>query len=336
MKRMKRRTFIKTAAGAAVVPVVGCSQMSGGHVKAPQGTMPDRVLGKTGIRVSRLGFGSHLNEKLKKNPALRDRMIKQGYESGINIFDVYDHSNYKQFAPMSKSVRDFRKDIHISLCIVRKTSEVQNEIDSTLATFKTDYIDLYRLYDVDDDRVRIMERNRDAGNIRAIGVVSHSADDLLGYVERYRDTLDYIMLIYNFHHNMGRPKGGAGYEWNSYTALIPRCRELNLGIIGIKPMGSDDMIALASKKGLLKSDSRSITPAMLRYVFDAPEIHTTIPAMNSMDEVMSNLAVAYQPSITAEERERLARLSRDADPLRGSYLRPHYRWLENWHSPELV
>ena len=37
-----------------------------------------------------LGFGSHLIDRLIAKPKLRDRMIKLGYEAGINTFDMSD------------------------------------------------------------------------------------------------------------------------------------------------------------------------------------------------------------------------------------------------------
>ena len=166
---MKRRTFLWTAGtAAATIPMVGCSAGFGSsryRAKVPKGTVPTVALGKTGIKVSRLGFGSHLNGKLIAKPKYRDRMIKIGFEGGINTFDVYDHGGYNQFAPMGNSLRDFRKDAVISLCAVKKNGELQGEIDGALKTFYTDYIDLYRLYAVNDDRIDIMIKNKKAGKI---------------------------------------------------------------------------------------------------------------------------------------------------------------------------
>ncbi len=330
---MKRRTFLKgVTASLTAFPLIGYSNMSNGHkASKPKGEVKKRILGKTGIEVSMLGFGSHINKEINKRPDLRDRMIKLGFEGGINTFDVYDHGGNKQFEPMGISLRGIRKEVVISLILAtRLNDEMQEEIDGALKSFHTDYIDLYRLYDVTDERIRIMEENRRAGKIRAIGVVSHNAHQLMHYIDRYKDTLDYIMLIYNFHHNMGFPNNKMGYPPNDYTSLIPNCKSLGLGIIGIKPMGSDDMIALAREKGFFKNSGINVAKAMLHYVCKSSEIHCTIPAMNSIKEVMTNLESAYTPKLSLYESKLLADLSAAADKLKGAYLRPHYRWLENW------
>lgn len=330
---MNRRYFFLSAA-TAVLAVSGCSALSG--TKMPAGSIPRRKLGKTGIEVSRFGFGSHLNAELMKNPKLRDRMIKTGFDRGITTFDVYDHAKYLQFEPMGKSVRGFRKEAKISLCSVKPNGEMQAEIDDALRKFYTDYIDLYRVQTADDERMAILEKNRKAGKIRAIGIVSHSADQMMGHLDRYKDVMDFAMIVYNFHHNIGRPKKGSGMDANDYTALIPRCASLGLGIIGIKPMGSDDMVAYAKAKGYYDRKGLSLSHAKLRYAFANDQIDCVMTAMNTPGELAANLDAAYRPALSTEEASLLKELSRDADSMRAMYLSPKYRWLESWATSSIA
>jgi predicted aldo/keto reductase-like oxidoreductase len=328
---MKRRFFLKGMGTASTaLSVAGCSVLSSRKYinYKPTGQIEKRNLGKTGIAVSMLGFGSHLKKELITKPRYRDRMIKLGVEGGINIFDVYDHSGYKQFEPMGKSLRKFRKEVVISLVAVKSTDEMQDEIDGALKVFHTDYIDLYRNYVIDDDRMNILEKNKKAGKIRAIGVVSHDVESMMDYIDRYQGSLDYIMIIYNFHHNCGF--NNKDYPPNDYSALIPRCERLNLGILGIKPMGSDAMIALAQKEGYFRGEKANIAQAMLRHIYQNPEIHSALPAMNSIEEVVINLESAYSPSISPYENKLLETLSTTAASTKRAYLPDHYKWLENW------
>lgn len=330
---MKRRNFI-TGLGTAVagLPLTGCSaylRKNDNTRYTPKGVIPRRKLGKTGIQVSMLGFGSHLKKELIAQPELRDRMIKLGYEGGINTFDVYDHSGYEQFKPMGKSLRGFRKEVIISLCVVKEIDRIQEEIDGALTDFYTDYIDLYRLYTVDDDRVNILEKNKKSGKIRAIGVVAHDEQKIMGYIDNYGDILDYVMIVYNFHHNQGTVNKET-YPPNDYTALIPRCERLGLGILGIKPMGSDAMIELARKEKFFSDRKASIAQAMLRHIYQTKEIHCAMPAMNNMEEVVTNLESAYNSSLSPYEKGLLEKLSGIAALTKSAYLPYHYRWLENW------
>ena len=328
---MKRRSFLKGLGTASTaLSVAGCSILTSRKYNnyKPAGQVPRRTLGKTGIEVSMLGFGSHLKNELIAKPKYRDRMIKLGFEGGINLFDVYDHSGYKQFKPMGTSLRGFRKEVIVSLVAVKSTDEMQDEIDGALKIFYTDYIDLYRNHIIDDDRMNILEKNKKAGKIRSIGVVSHDEHSMMGYIDRYQDILDYVMIIYNFHHNCGFSKGN--YPANDYSALIPRCKRLELGIIGIKSMGSDAMIALALKERFFKDKKANIAQAMLRHVYQNREIHSALPAMNNMEEVVLNLESAYNPLLSSYEKNLLENLSTVAASTKRAYLPDHYKWLENW------
>jgi predicted aldo/keto reductase-like oxidoreductase len=330
---MRRRTFLKGMGTAAALPVAGCSVIKSSSSQS-EGYIQKRVLGKTGIEVTMLGFGSHLSEECLANPNLRDRMIKYGYHGGINFFDIYDHkvpenkTIYLQFTPMGKSLKGFRKNVVISLCLVEPDDKAQAEIDGALVKLQTDYIDCYRLYTVNDMRIGLLEKNKKAGKIRSIGVVAHEVNQIMKYIDQYGDTLDFVFIPCNFHHNNAFI--GGHFPDNDYSALVPRCQKMGIGIVGIKSVGSDQMITLAQKHNLLKKGNIHIVQAMLRHIYQTHGVCSGLVSMNTMEEVKVNLESAYKPSLSREESDLLAKLSTIAKSTQGAYLRPHYRWLENW------
>jgi len=331
-KTIKRRTFLKgIGTTSTAVPFVGCSILKGRDKYSnykPKGVIQKNTLGKTGIRVSMFGFGSHLKKELITMPELRDRMIRMGYEGGINLFDVYNHEPYHQYIPMSKSIGDFRKKILISVYAINGTDKLQGDIDYALKDFQTDYIDLYRFRPVNDEGINIMEKNKKAGKIRAIGVAAHDVKTLIEYIDSYPNSIDYILMVYNFHHNKADP--GKNHLPNDYSRLVPRCESLGIGILSMKPMGSDNMIALAYKKGFFKDKKANVAQAMLRFIYQKGVIDSSFAAMNSMEEVIVNLESAYNPSISPYEEKLLEDLSSAASASRRAYLPDHYKWLENW------
>lgn len=329
---MKRRVFLKgVGTAAATVTITGESVLA-----KPKGAIERRKLGKTGIEVSMLGFGSHLKKELIADPKLRDKMIKAGYEGGINFFDVYDHSGYKQFEPMGKSLEGFRKNVNVSLCFVQPDDKLEEELADALTKFKTDYIDCYRHYTVNDTRMKFSEDAKKAGKIRAIGVVTHDTESMMKILDQYGDVMDYVMVPFNFHHNNGYFMDPKNYADNDYSALIPRCEQKELGIVGIKPMGSDHMIELAIKEKMLKKNGLSLAQAMLRYVFQFKEVDVTMPSINSMDELKTDMGAAYTPAFSSEEKELLTKMSTIAAATKSSYLPNHYKWLESWATGRVV
>ena len=99
---MKRRSFLSKGSSVIIgTGVLGCSTIKVTQkfsepafdkvVPEPIGTMEYREIGKTGIKVSKYGFGSHIREDLLSFTKERERMIHEAYDYGVNFFDVYDH-----------------------------------------------------------------------------------------------------------------------------------------------------------------------------------------------------------------------------------------------------
>ncbi|MHB9028736.1 MAG: aldo/keto reductase [Candidatus Latescibacterota bacterium] len=339
---MNRRTMIKTAAvGAAALGTGGCSSASKQKAviprkpKAEPREMVYRPLGKTGITVSLLGFGSHLTAENIKKPQGRDRQVQEAIENGVTLFDVYDHGSYRQFAPMSKSLAGKRQKVVISLVTVKP--DIRQEIEETLRTFHTDYIDCYRAvyrdpsgYTKDDDGLETLFRLREEGKIRAVGVVAHNEPGLLHAVRNH--PIDYIMMPINFHHN----KSWTVDSRDSYSTVIPLCREKGVGILGIKPLGGDPMVAFAQHIGLLSPEYRgpSYPQAAFRYLWQNQDISSSFPSINSVGELYENLDTIWRPELTAEDRGVLKELSRKVARTLGAYLPPHYKWMDEWHVRE--
>ncbi|MCE5251985.1 aldo/keto reductase [bacterium] len=335
---MKRRDMIRKSAlgvatiGIGAVPAYGKDTVQIPSLPTPLNhEMVYRPLGKTGIQVSLLGFGSHLSEENLKDEKGRDRQIQEAIENGITLFDVYDHGNFHQFKPMSVSLAGKRQKVVISLVAVQ--DDVRTEIEGALRTFNTDFIDLYRIvyHDGDshtkgDDELNILFKMRDEGKIRAVGVVAHEEAGVLYAVEH--TPVDYIMMPLNFHHN----KAWGADAQDTYSKVIPLCREKQVGILGIKPFGGDPMVAYAQYLGLLSPEYRgpSYPKAAFRYLWQNKDISSSLPSINTVGELYDALDSLWRPEFTKEDREVLKNLSRKADKTLGEYLPPKYKWMENW------
>jgi hypothetical protein len=60
------------------------------------GRIEKRELGRTGIRLSKFGFGSHVSAA-NRDREKREKIIREGLDRGITVFDVYDvESDYNK------------------------------------------------------------------------------------------------------------------------------------------------------------------------------------------------------------------------------------------------
>ena len=322
---MKRRYFIKTAAMGAAFAGVGCDDKLTHSSDPSPDTMTYTTFGKTGIKVSRLSFGSHLSADNRAYPAGRNQQIQFGCDMGINLFDIYDHT-YFQFEPMSKSLKN-RPDALISIY------DTGADIDGILKLFNRERIDFVRAFFTPEQLDKLMEY-REKGKIRAVGVVAHKVNDMLKAIEKYGDDLDYFMFPYNFVHNRATPPE----QTNDYGKFMQLSKEHNYGLIGMKPFCNEMLLDFVKEQGFVggpKDRGVNVPSAAIRYALSTGAIHTSLPAMNSIREVSENLQAIYRPKLLPIEIEILADVDRAAFEKKWSYLnkKPGYRWLADWAQP---
>lgn len=369
-RTMTRREFLPRLTAAALGAgglLSSGSRLAGGPspAAAAPGSMNYRTLGKTGIRMSEIGFGSHLTPQNQDNPAARAAQIRRGLELGINVFDIYEHG-YHQFAPMSEALGADRQKVLLSLVTVWDAGRTMAEVEFALETFDTDVIDLYCIYwassTPDSDMALRFEALREAkeqGKIRAVGLVSHDHADLVERLRAYPD-LDFLMLPYNFRHqrvspstavpevSWGRikadrhplPVGRAADVDCQYYAcqdaeLLPLVRELVVGLIAIKPFAGGGLLQLPAADPLLaKLDNveASFPQAALRFALEPPEVCSVIPAMNYIREVDENVGAANGGGLSAADVGILRLYAEAAERVGGGLLPEDYRWLEEWRA----
>jgi predicted aldo/keto reductase-like oxidoreductase len=245
--------------------------------------MEYKVLGKTGLKISRLGFGGIPIQKIdaEGTKALIGRLLLEG----VNFIDTargYTVSEeYLGYA--LEGVRD-----HFVLAtksMARTKDGMAKDIDISLKNLRTDYIDLYQVHNPSaSDLEQVLSKGgalealyeaKALGKIGHIGITLHS-------VELFKKALDLpwveaIMFPYNIVERQGED-------------LIARCYEKNIGFIAMKPMagGAIEDAALA-----------------MRYIIANPYATLVIPGMYCAEEVWQNVhAAENKEPLSADEQSR--------------------------------
>lgn len=188
--------------------------------------MKDIILGSTGIKVPQNGFGAL--------PIQRDSMevavdlLQKAYKGGMRFFDTaraYSDSEEK----MGMALADVRDDIIIATKTMAETpEEFWEQLNTSLALLKTDYVDIYQFHCVDrcyrpDDGTGMYECMLEAkaqGKIKHIGITTHKLEVAFDSVNSGL----YETMQYPF----------------SYLAsdreieLVKLCAEKNMGFIAMK------------------------------------------------------------------------------------------------------
>ena len=232
--------------------------------------MEYRILGKTGLKVSVIGFGGIPVQRISKEEAIK--VIEKAEELGINFIDTARGYGISEIF-IGEALKGRReKWIIASKTMARDKETMKTEIDISLNNLNTDYIDLYQFHNVRtmEDYEKILSENgayealqeaKLVEKIRHIGITSHSIDVLKIAVESRK--FDTIMYPYNI------------VETQAYE-LFKRAKELNIGVIAMKPMAG----------GALTDGTIA-----MKFILENKSITTAIPGMASIKEVEENSKV---------------------------------------------
>jgi predicted aldo/keto reductase-like oxidoreductase len=210
---MKRRSFLKTvAAGSAGVlgqNALGADQQA--VVEAEElkvAGMPHRVLGRTGKKISIIGFPGFSLRTGEQDACTTS--LHKAFDSGVNYYDVapaYDNGNCE--IKMGVGLQGIKRDEIFLACKTKARDKKgsQEELDRSLMRLKTDYFDLYQLHClIKPEEVKqafdpggVMEtifRAKEQGKIRHIGFSAHTTKAALAALNRY--DFDTVMFPINF------------------------------------------------------------------------------------------------------------------------------------------
>jgi aryl-alcohol dehydrogenase-like predicted oxidoreductase len=142
-----------------------------------------RVLGKTGLKVSEVGFGAIPIIRLSQEEAVR--VLRRALEVGLTLFDtahIYVDSEEK----IGRALEEVRSQVVLaSKTLKRDRRGSQEDLELSLRRLRTDYLDLYQLHQVSQEAdletitgpggaLETMVRAQEKGYIRHQGFSSHS------------------------------------------------------------------------------------------------------------------------------------------------------------------
>ena len=348
---MKRRNFItKSAAGILGAGIAGCSstkkttnitlwkELAPFTPRPRGGSMPMSELGKTGIKISNFGFGSHIRAEMRTYDKQREHMIREAFDLGVNVFDVYDEEQgvssggSYQYEPFGKQIAPIKNDVLVSISFRPYDNRTpEQEIERDLRLFGRDHIDLVRvLREPDHPMWDTLFKFKEKGYIRAVGAPIHDmehADMLIGKVP-----IDYILFPYNFYHNIC----WLNEKEDNFDSLPARLREHGIGVLTMKPFAGDFLVQPFIKVASRLSDNPelSFTQAALRYVINSGlQAESTLVGMYNLPNLYENVNAYYNPKMSDEEKKLLEDITNKVVQSTQAWLPNHYKWLDNW-APE--
>ncbi len=265
MSKLSRRHFLQSGA-AAVGLMAGQPQLfaSETHKKARSAT--DWVtLGKSGIKVTRLGFGTgsmggrHQRELGQKKFT---ELVRHAYERGIRFFDTAD--NYNEMHEMlAEALKGIPRDTYTiqTKMKIRQGKVPAEEIDRFRRELNSDYFDSFLLHcaqsgDWTEELKPLMEgldKAKDKESIRTHGASVHGLKPLKAMPGC--EWLDVALLRVN--HN-GTHMDGLTGKWaepSKPDEAIPEIKKIHAqgtGVIGMKIIGNGEFTSPEQRDASIK------------------------------------------------------------------------------------
>ncbi len=291
--------------------------------------MQYREMGKTGDRVSVLGYGCmrypRINGKIDEQRT--ERQIIQAIEQGVNYFDTA----YIYLGGKSESIlgdvlaKGYRDRVRIATKMppykIRSIKDMESVLEIQLGRLRTDRIDYYLVHALSDwgtwDRLKklgideFVRKAKAEGKIRYFGFSYHGDREVFkALVDDY--PWDFCQIQYNYMDEHFQ----AGREGLEYAA------SKGLGVIVMEPLRGGALVGKMPEEIRRiwegADAKRSAADWALRWLWNQPEVTTVLSGLNEEAHIDENIRIANDTapgSLTPKELELYGEVGREYNRL---------------------
>lgn len=252
--------------------------------------------GKTGISVSRLGFGAMRFEDVDDKEKCTELLLS-AYEAGINYFDTapgyFEGKSELRFGDAFKEMKKTRteKPFYVSTkTTAADPDEIRKECEQSLERMGLDYIDFYHVWyltSLEEYKgrkaagvIRGFEKLKEEGLIRNIAVSSHLPGDEVGF----------LLKDYGFE---GVLLGYSAMNYKYREAAIATAASLQNGVAVMNPLGGGVIPGHPELFSFLNNrKDETVVEGALRFLFNDSRINIVLVGMENkkhLDEALSSV-----------------------------------------------
>jgi len=311
---LNRRKFLGLG-GAAGVGLTGLG------AAARQGAAPAEeprirghvTLGRTGLRVSDISFGSASSTDVD--------LVRHALDRGVTFFDTAESYRFGWAEEaIGEGLQGVRDKVVISSKTKARTGDRQGDLmealEGSLRRLRTDYVDIYFNHAVNDvarmqnqEWFEFTERAKAQGKIRFTGMSGHGSR-LVPCLEYAidNDLVDVALVAYSFAQDPDfTDKMRHVFHYVDMQPDLPRvldkAKEKNVGVIAMKTlMGArlNDMRAFEREGG-------TFAQAAFRWVLASPRVDAVLISMTSVERIDEYVAASGKPEMRGGDFNLLAR-----------------------------
>ena len=251
--------------------------------------IPKITLGRTGLKVTRLGIGGGYCESADG--------YRTALDYGVNYMDTArNYRDGEDEKVIGQAIRGRRNQIILATkTAARRAEGARRDLETSLSLLRTEYIDVYQLHHLNTsiEREQVLssggametaQRAQEEGLIRFIGVTGHDWEQIGQAVAT--GVFDTVLCWYNC--AMKEPE----------EAIFSKTLSLNVGVVIMNASRNDRLF------------SQTGTPSeehFYRYVLSHSAVHTTVMGLRSIERfgriascLSNNIELTDQEASTLE------------------------------------
>jgi aryl-alcohol dehydrogenase-like predicted oxidoreductase len=304
--------------------------------------MKYRILGRTQLRVSEIGFGSWAIGGSGYGPTQDDESLdalQAARDSGVNFFDTAD--TYGQGHSEEVLARFFKNWPRVDFVVATKAGwdfyhggskknfdpdYLAFACEQSLKRLELEFIDLYQLHNPSleliqsGEAVGALAKLKEQGKVRFIGLSVHKEEEALAAIEDGR--ADTLQVMFNL------------LDQRMAKTIFAKAAENKIGIIVREPLACGlltgkyvsadhefhkedhrrrwtrekkelDLRKIERLKPILSTARLTFAQAALEFVLDHGAVSTVIPGAKSRAQILENVKASEEPGLRIQEAAQL-------------------------------
>jgi predicted aldo/keto reductase-like oxidoreductase len=258
-----------------------------------------REFGKTGIKVSVLGFGAmrlpmkEINGNKVVDEDLSIKMIQRSFELGVNYIDTaYGYCNHQSEIVVGKALKGWREKVYLStkspIWNIEKTDDYRRILEEQLKKLDVNYIDFYHFHSLNwqsfQDKVLKFKLIEEAIKAREEGLIKHisfSFHDKAEFMKKIVDTAGIFETVLCQYNLLDR----SNEESIEYVA------KKGIGVAVMGPVGGGRLSDFPYLMNVFKEKYKSPVEIALKFVLGNKNVSVALSGMNSIEMVEENVKI---------------------------------------------
>ena len=289
--------------------------------------MDYRVLGKSVLKVSAIGFGCM---SLKHSENENIQLLQNAVDGGINFFDTADlYDKGANELVVGKALKEKRKQLIIATKVGNQWRDdgsgwdwnprkeyILKAVEASLKRLQTDYIDLYQLHggtieDPIEETIEAFEILKEHGKILHYGISSIRPNVIKKYIDR--SNIASVMMQYSLLDRRPEEECISLISQNNIGVLSRGA--LAQGLLAGKPAKEylhhtkEKITEIVTLVNTLSNKDRSPAQTAIRFVLQQPGLSSAVIGIRTIDQLNEVIQTSQTPELTTEEINQLKEIA---------------------------